>query len=221
MKIIECDQYSPEWWSARRGVPTASEFGKVLTPAKMQIGAGAQTYINELIASEFDPFYGVESDYATAAMRNGSIVEPEVRRLYEFESGAKVEQVGFCLTDDGRFGCSPDGLVGTDGGVEIKSPLAKTQVAYLRDGGLPQEYVMQVHGCLLITGRAWWDFISHCPGTSLPSLRVRVEPNAITEALRSALDVFWTMYQEAKRKIVEQVPVEAMPERETKADYWC
>lgn len=223
---VECDQYSSEWWSARCGIPTASEFARILTPKTLTMGAGAQSYINELIAQQFDPNYGLVEGYVSAAMKNGTIMEPEVRRTYEFEYDCHVEQVGFCLTDDRRFGCSPDGLIGDEGGVEIKSPNPATHVGYLRAGVLPEAYVMQVHGCLIVTGRKWWDFISHCPGTALPKFTVRVKPDGITEALRVGLEQFHEAYQKALTQITSQIPLEALvpsvPEYgELSSDYWA
>lgn len=223
MQVFDFTQYSPEWYEARCGVPTASNFHKILTPKTLQMGAGMLTYIVELIAQKYDPAYGIETDSASTAMRNGTILEPEVRRLYEFESGQRVQQVGFCKTDDGRFGCSPDGLIGEDGGLEIKSPTPATQIKYLLAGGvLPDEYRAQVHGSLIVTGRKWWDFMSHCPGTSLPWLKVRVEPDAYTEALRSALDVFWLRYKTARESIEREaaVPIVEPAELSLASDYW-
>ena len=82
--------------------------------------------------------------------------------------------VGLCYLDEHRnFSCSPDGLVGEDGGLEIKCPLIHTHVEYLLDGKLPTKYVQQVQGSMLISGRKWWDFMSYYPG--LKPLVVRVE----------------------------------------------
>src|SRR5690606_11947485 len=100
MKIIECDQYSSPYWSARCGVPTASNFGKILTPVDLAPSEQASGYINELIADTFDSLYPRNSEYATAAMRAGTANEPEVRNLYAFDTGFDVRQVGFVLSDD-------------------------------------------------------------------------------------------------------------------------
>ena len=72
-----------------------------------------------------------------------------------------------------QCGVSPDGLVGADGGLEIKCPAPSTHVKYLRDGKLPVAYKQQVMGCLWITGRSWWDFVSY--HESMPALLIRVE----------------------------------------------
>lgn len=199
MKRYDFDQYSPDWWRVRRGVPTSSCFDKIVTPAKGELSKQADGYIHQLIAEQFDPEYGVVEDYVSAAMRAGTIMEPEARRYYEFERGVDVEQVGFCLSDDGRFGCSPDGLCGDDGALELKCPQPHTQVAYLLANELPQAYAPQVHGQLIVTGRKWVDFMAYSPG--FPPLLIRVEPDDYTEKVRKALDDFWPRYQDALNKV--------------------
>lgn len=215
MKIIECRQMSPEWWEHRRGLPTASEFGRILTPKKLELASAADDYIDELIAERFSPATP-GPQYTSRAAQNGVDTEPEARRWYEFQEGVKVSQVGLITTDDGRFGCSPDGLITQAdetmpadcrfepsdpslsiwgkalGGLELKCPQPKTHVRWLRQGGVPADHLCQVHGGLIVTGLAWWDFLSYCPG--FPPLLVRTEPNAFTAKLRSVLDVFHEMY---------------------------
>lgn len=199
MKRYDFDQYSDAWWRVRRGVPTASEFGRIITPAKGTLSASALGYAAELVGQFVDPGYGVEETYVSAAMRNGTIMEPEARDWYEFDAGETVERVGFCTTDDGRFGCSPDALVGGDGCLELKSPTAKTQVLYLLAGTLPDEYRPQVHGHLIVTGRKWCDFVSYYRG--LPTFRIRVTPDAFTDSLRDCLEKFWTTYQQVRAAV--------------------
>eukprot|EP00752_Nemacystus_decipiens_P016734 g14972.t1 len=205
---------NPEWWQARRSVPTASRFSDICTPARGDYSESAGPYICELIADRLDPDYGLVEDYQSAAMRNGTILEPEARRFYEFDRSVKVEQVGLCMDDYSRFGCSPDGLCGDDGCLEIKSPMHKTQVKYLIDGGLPSEYKPQVHGHLVVTGRQWCDFLSYAQG--LPHLLIRIVPDDYTDKLRACLNKFWDEYQAAWEKITAMrgpVPV-ADPEPE-------
>ena len=202
MRIIECTQLSPEWWEARRGLPTASEFSRILTPAKGKPSASQDAYLNELVGDivRLDP--PVITERGNYAMDHGRDTEAEARAWLAVLRGwspDKVRTVGFCVSDDGRYGCSPDGLVEDDpegpGGVELKCPQPNTQVAYLRAAAdpdepvrLPLEYKCQVHGCLLVTGRAWWDFCSYCRG--FPPLVVRVYPDAFTKALGKELDAF-------------------------------
>ncbi len=80
-------------------------------------------------------------------------MEAEAVAWYELQRDVTVQRVGFVLRDNEKVGASPDGLVGEDGGLELKCPLPKTQVARLLDGELPAEYRPQVHGALLVTGR--------------------------------------------------------------------
>lgn len=193
MKTFAFPQYSPEWWLARKGVPTASAFDRIVTPKKFEDSTSQQAYACQLVAEKFDKFYSIEPEFESVAMREGRELEPDARAYYEFYRGCDVSEIGFCLTDDGRFGCSPDGLIGDDGALELKCPQPRTHVRYLYDGGLPADYAPQVHGHLIVTGRPWVDFMSYAPG--LPPLVVRVEPDEKTELLRKSLDSFWALYQ--------------------------
>lgn len=199
MQVFDFPQYSPQWWAIRRGVPTGSNADRVIMPKKAQLSSQAEGYACDLIAEKYDAYYGQQDEYVTAAMKNGTIMEPESRRFYEFTRDCEVQQVGFVLTDDGRFGCSPDSLVGDDGGLELKNPKTSTHVRYLNNGGLPDEYRPQCHWFLVVTGRAWIDFMSYSPG--LPHLLVRVEPDDYTEKLRGCMEQFWELYQRLDAKI--------------------
>lgn len=201
MKVIQCEQYSDEWWEARRGIPTASSFDRIITPSG-KLSAQADDYINELIGERvcLTPKFFTDRPQSRA-MANGTDCEPQARSWYELEH-ADVQRVGFIMTDDGRFGCSPDGLVGANGLLELKCPMLKTQVKYLRAGGLPPEYKPQVHGQLVVTGREWVDFVSYAPG--LEKLLVRVTPDAYTREVKVALEVFYENYRAAYSQVTGQ-----------------
>lgn len=200
MKILDVPQLSPEWWEARCGVATASQFHRIITPKKGDLSASAMEYINELVADRIaqHPKCMTEKPM-TPAMRYGSETEPEARDWYAFDREVDVRQVGFCLSDCGRFGASPDGLIGDDGGLELKCPEAKTHVGYLLGQKLPDEYKAQVHGSLIVTGRAWWDFVSYARG--FPPLVVRVTPDEFTTKLRDVLEQFWAFYRAAWERL--------------------
>lgn len=153
---------------------------------------GAEGYACELIADQFDPCYGHGENYESPAMRKGTIMEPKARSWYEFATDTDIKQVGFCTTDDGLIGSSPDGLAVSDGefvgALELKSPEPKTHVRYLADDILPPVYKPQCHGHLIVTGLPWCDFMSYCPG--FPEFRIRVEPDDYTQSLREALAEF-------------------------------
>ena len=110
-------------------------------------------------------------------MEEGTRREEESRQVYEMLREVEVRQVGFCLSDCGRYGYSPDGLVGEDGLVEFKNPSGKVAVECLVGDKLPTEHIQQVQGGLLVTGRKFCDFVSYHPG--LRTLIVRVERDGV------------------------------------------
>ena len=170
MRIDQNEQGSPEWLAARLGIPSASMFAKLVT-TKGIWSASADAYINQLVAERLTGER--EEVFQSHHMLRGTELEPDARDLYSLMSDAEVTEVGFCLHDTLSAGCSPDGLIGDDGGLEIKCPAPSTHVEYLRGGVLPSKYKQQVMGCLWITGREWWDFVSYHP--TMKPLIVRVE----------------------------------------------
>ena len=204
MKLYtEVVQRSPAWWDLRRGRPTASEFHRILTPAKEEYGtAGVRSYIHELCSQTFAnwaPPVMTETPN-NPALRHGTMCEPEARRFFEMETGWEVQEIGFVTSDDERFGCSPDGLLGVGGavspsGLELKCPQPHTQVKYLLSGKLPREYKMQVHGSMAITGAGHWHFLSYAP--CMDPLLLRVERSDLTDKLAKALERFWGEYTAA------------------------
>jgi len=189
-------QYSPEWVAVRSGVPTASQFHRIITPAKRDYSKSAKQYALELLDQKHRGFS--RDAHCTPEMQYGLDMEPTARSYYELVYG-DVQQVGFCLSDCGRFGCSPDGLVGDDGGLEIKCPQPARHLEYLADGIVPTDYLPQIHGSLLVTGRKWWDFLSYCP--DYEPLRIRVTPNDYTERLAELLEVFCMELAQLRAKI--------------------
>ena len=169
MRIIECEQGTPEWLQARLGIPSASSYAKLVTTTGKS-SAQAEAYINQLVAERITGEPTIF--HVTEPMTRGIELEPEARFRYEMETGNLVIQVGFLMHDTLQAGASPDGLVGENGGLEIKCPSAHTHVEYLRDGDLPIKYFQQVQGCLWISGRDWWDFMSYHP--KMEPLIVRV-----------------------------------------------
>ena len=159
MRIIDCDQRSPEWHQARSGVPSASEFSCIVTsdgsPSKQR-----QKYMYELVGQKLGAL--PEESYTNKAIENGILREADAREMYSRDV-KPVVQVGFCIHDEG-YGCSPDGLVEEDGVIEIKCPILSTHIEYLIKQKLPTDYVQQVQGQLLVTGRKYNDFISYYPG---------------------------------------------------------
>lgn len=174
MNIIDCEQNSPEWYAARLGIPTASEFSTVLAVGpKGGKSPGRVAYLNklagEVLTGEPMPHYSNED------MERGKLMEDEARDLYAFQTGAEIHRVGFIRNGD--TGASPDSLIGDKGGLEIKSAAAHIQIARLLADELPSEHKAQVLGSLWVCEREWWDFVSYCPKLPLFVKRVyRDEP---------------------------------------------
>lgn len=160
MQILNLEQGSDEWLNARLGVATCSNFDKIITSTGKE-SATLPKYALELAVQKL--LLEPEESFKSEAMQRGNDLEPEARGLYEEENLVVVDRVGMILSDCGNYGYSPDGLVGDDGLIEIKCPLATTHLKYLLDDKLPTDYVAQVQGGLMISGRKWCDFISYHP----------------------------------------------------------
>ena len=161
MKIINAEQRSPEWFAARCGIATASNFAKVLSTIKSGESAERRNYRIKLALERITRT--VEEGYQNEAMRTGIEREPQARIAYEAITGHMADEVGFCLHDELECGASPDGLIDEHGGLEIKCPTPGKHFEYLRASGEPPEYTAQIQGCMWVTGRKWWDFVSYCP----------------------------------------------------------
>lgn len=170
LEYIVCTQGAPEWHMARCGVLTASCFKDIL--AKGQ-GKTRRTYMLKLAGERIT---GNPADnYTNLHMERGQEQEAVARQLYIEHSGNQVAECGFLKHDN--LGYSPDGLVGDEGLVEIKSKLAHLQADLLLSEGVPSEHYAQIQGGLLVSGRKWLDFVSYCPGMPIFIKRVvRDEP---------------------------------------------
>ena len=195
MKIIPVEQNSLEWLLARSGIPTASEFDALISPLwKIRTGQGVDTYLAQKVAEKW--LGGPLPGFQTLDMEFGQIREEEAIPFYEFQFGESIQRVGLVTTDDGRTGCSPDGLIGDDGGIEVKCPEAKTHVKYLLAGVVPADYLAQVHGSMFVTGRKWWKFLSY--RRNFPPLVLTVErDDEIQKQIGIALDAFLARLDEA------------------------
>ena len=185
MKIIDVEQGSQEWFQARAGIPSASNFDKIVT-SKGEPSKQAQKYMYRLAGERITGM--PEETYQNTAMARGVEMEGEARSYYELTTGQTVEQVGFCVADCGA-GCSPDGLVGDEGLIEIKCPSMAVHVGYLLDNKVPTDYFQQTQGQLFVTGRKWLDFISYYP--LMRPLVVRIERDEVfIKKLESELKKF-------------------------------
>lgn len=207
-------QGSAEWRKARMGVPTASSFHRIITPKTAKPSAQAESYLHELLAELMlgRPLDNVSYPW----MSRGSELEEDAANWYEFEKDTATETVGFCVTDDGRYGASPDRLVGTDGALELKCPSPAVHVKYLLypKQGPDAAYRCQIMGQMLVTGRKWVDITSYHP--ELPKVIIRVERDEeYIGLMREALDGFCERLAKGKAEL-ERRGLLAPQESETK-----
>lgn len=202
MKIIDCEQRSTEWFRARCGVVTASEFDALVTPKwKIKEGQGPETYLCQKVAEKLMGWSKDELQPLSAwVVDQGKIVETIAVPWYEFTYDCKVQRVGFCVSDDGRLGCSPDGILPNGEGLEIKSPQPDNAIRYLLAGKVPDDYLAQIHFSMYVTGFKAWNFVSY--SRNLPALVLRVaRDEAIQLVIEQALDAFYARFDAALAKI--------------------
>jgi putative phage-type endonuclease len=197
MIIEEFHQGSEEWWEARLGIPTASNFDKIIT-SKGEPSKQAKKYMYRLAGERVTGI--CEEGYNGKFMQRGKEMEQEAREFYEMLNDVEIKEVGLCYADASKkYSCSPDGLVGDEGLVEIKCPIITTAVEYLLAGKLPISYFEQVQGQLLVTGRKWVDFISYYPGLKPLIIRVKRDEEFITKLVRRLNDFCDELDQVTKR----------------------
>jgi putative phage-type endonuclease len=155
-------QGTPEWLQLRAGKVTASRVADILAKTKTGVSASRANYLIELAIQRVTGT--VEESFKNDAMAWGTEQEPFARMKYEVAKSVLVDEVPFIDHPTIKwFGCSPDGLVGDDGLVEIKAPNSKTHWEYFKAGEAPGKYVIQMQTQMACTGRAWCDFISYDP----------------------------------------------------------
>lgn len=185
-------QRSPEWHQHRLGRVTASRIADVMAQTKTGPGAARKNYAADLIAERLT---GEARDgFSNAAMQWGTDTEPQARAAYEFMADADVLEVGFIDHPVIQWaGCSPDGLVGNDGMVEIKCPNTATHIETLLTGQIDGKYLKQMQFQMDCAGRAWCDFVSFDPRLppemQLFVKRISAEPAAAAE-IREAVTGF-------------------------------
>jgi len=187
------------WFEARLGIPTASNFGKIMTPKTMKLSAQAKPYadlkIAELMTGEsqgiFEP---------TFHMRRGQILEVDARRAYEMINGVKTETSGFITNDKKTFGCSPDFLIGDDGCGEIKCLDTKNHVTYMIENVHKAEHTPQIQGQLWVSDRQYCDYWLYHP--DLMPVPVRVERDeAYIKELAACMESFRDLMSERIAKL--------------------
>lgn len=155
-------QGSDEWKALRLGKVTASRVADIVAKTKSGYSTSRANYAAQLIAERLT---GTPAEtFTNAAMQHGTETEPEARAAYEFYQGVTVEEVAFIPHPQiDQAGCSPDGLVGGDGLVEIKCPNTATHLDTLIGQTVPAKYETQMQFQMACTGRNYCDFVSYDP----------------------------------------------------------
>ena len=201
MKIHNCEQCSPEWHQLRLGIPTASEFHKIMTAKKRQLSTQSAGYMNTLLAEWMlgEPLEAFESPW----MERGKALEAEAVRSYEFDRDCTALAVGFVTTDDGMIGASPDRLVGDVGLLEQKCPSAPVHVGHMLNMALDDDHITQVQGQLWVSEREWCDVQSYYPG--LPSVIVCAQRNEeFIKDLSTCVRSFVEVMQKARETLAQR-----------------
>jgi hypothetical protein len=167
MKIHDVEQKTDEWYSLRAGIPTTSNFDKIITPTGKESGQ-SDKYADKCLA-EYLAGGPLDDGYTNHWMKRGTELEGEAREKYEFINDVDVEQVGF-VTNHGA-GCSPDGMVGRWGLIEIKCLKAENVIDSYR-GGVPKKYIPQVQGQMWVCEREYCDLVIYHPKLKINIIRI-------------------------------------------------
>jgi len=186
----DIEQGTPEWHELRKGVLTSTAIKTLITPTgKLADNDKTRAHVYEVAAQRITG--RTEDTFLSFDMMRGHTDEILARDLYA-RHYAPVNECGFITNDKLGFlvGYSPDGLVGEDGLIEIKSAKAKIQVQRIADGCMPTEHIAQVQTGLWVTGRKWCDFISYSNGMAMMVVRVDADPDyhALIEAAAIAFE---------------------------------
>ena len=201
MKIYMCEQRSDAWRQLRLGIPTASNFDRIITPKRGELSKTAADYALRLCAERLLNVTS-ESTIENPWMEQGRILEADAVRQYEFTYEATTVAVGFITTDDGQIGCSPDRLVSSDKRValEIKCPSPHVHLGYLLNGTAP-EYTPQVQGTIYVAELDHAELYSY--STQMPAALIRTNRDdeyiaKLDVALRQFNDNLAKLFERAK-----------------------
>lgn len=197
IKVIDCEQGTPEWFQARLGLPTASEFATVM--ASGRDGGASKTRRTYMLKLAGEILTGEPSEgFSNAHTERGKVMEDEARDLYAFLTNTDPQRIGFIV--NGQKGCSPDSLIGNDGMVEIKTKLPHLLIEVILKGKFPAEHKAQCQGALWVAEREWIDIAVFWP--KLPLYRQRAyRDEAYIKELAAAVDAF----NDELREIVERI----------------
>lgn len=174
LKILYIEQGSDEWHRERDGKLTGS-----YAAAIGNRGAGLKTYVSQICA-RMRRINDIIYSFKNAVMERGNEFEKFARMAYEIEAGLIITEVGIGIYSD-YVAASPDGLIGEDGGVEIKCRNDEKHFKYITTGKVESATIWQINMNMLVFGRKWWDFVSYNPDYKKPLFIKRFEPDPIMQ----------------------------------------
>lgn len=200
------EQRTPEWHRARIGIPTASNFKKIITPSGVPSDS-AQGYMCRLVGERLLG-RSLDEDVSNLKwVRHGIEWENQAAAEFEADSNERVETVGFVTSEDGRWGCSPDRLIsGKNSALEIKCPAPWTHIDYTLYGP-GKDYKQQVQGQMLVGGYDFCYFFSYFPGFPCKVWKYERDESFIVK-LRAALILFSDNLEKATERINKMQPVD-------------
>jgi hypothetical protein len=198
-EINDLTQGTAAWLAVRKGIPTASNFKRICTAAKAQYAAGADEYAADLLADTLGVY---RSEAGGEDIERGHRLEDEARRWTRLQLGQPIRQVGFILSDCGRYGYSPDGILADGRPLEIKAPNVKTIIGWKLKGGLPPEHAPQVHGAMFVTGAPSAVFVAYSDHPAIENMLVEVERSEFTEKLGACVLQFCDRLDQIRREIL-------------------
>lgn len=159
-KFHDVRQNSDEWFDLRLGKITSSNFDKICANMGKSFGNPAKEYAQQK-ALERVTNKRYEDGYTNSYMERGQQLEPLAIDRYEIETFSEVKNGGFSSIN--VYGDSTDGMIGSNGCIEIKSVIPKTHWKNIQREGCDPSYKWQIQGHLLISDKDWCDYVSYCP----------------------------------------------------------
>ena len=191
-KWIDVEQNSDQWFDLRLGKATASHFDEICAFPKdlKKLGETAKKYARVKALEQVTGTLDTSTRMNLWQFKRGHELEPLAIQKYEYITGNKVTNGGFFYTD--KYGDSPDGLIGSDSGIEVKSVIVETHWKLLDKGGYDTKYKMQIQGHMLLSERTEIDFVSFCPEFTPKPIHIFTvnRDEELQDLLRAKLNLF-------------------------------
>lgn len=186
MQVFDCEQGSHDWFAARLGIPTASQFGTIMASGRS--GSESKTRRAYMLKLAGEILTGDPMDsFSNSHTDRGHEMEPEARRYYAFQTDAEPQLIGFIR--NGPKGASPDSLVGHNGLLEIKTKLPHILLDVILRGDFPAEHKAQCQGQLWVAEREWIDLVCYWPKMPCHIVRAYRDEDYIKQ-IAAAVDQF-------------------------------